>query len=238
MVRNNKQSGQSYVELTLIFGLVALVVIGALRILGLNTSDLYCQVVVGLGGQTETCPGEGVIFWDDFSDDLSNWEFDRGNNWQEEEDELCAGRGEHRAYAANTNAEDYTITLNATLKSGSGYGIFFRANESEVNGYTFQYDRGYGAPGAFIFRKWINGREMSPFRPWQAAPPDFEWYDVARTIVVQVRGNTFTASVDGQVVATAVDEAAPPEPYFTDGRIGIRTWNSEVCFHSIQVTVP
>lgn len=236
----DKQHGQSAVEVALLMGMIVLVVIGVLRVMGVDLQDVFCRVVNGIGLQTAVCPGNGVIFWDDFTDGLDGWEIDRGSNWRVQDGELCAGPGaEHRAYGIDSEGSNYTISLDATLKRGNGYGVYFRANESNVNGYTFQYDKGFGAPGAFIFRKWINGQEMSPFQPWQPAPAGFQWYGVKRHVVIAVQGNTYTASVDGQVVATAVDNATNPAPFFDNGRVGLRTWGgTEACFDNVQITVP
>lgn len=239
ITKTDQQKGQSLVEFALLLALVIISVIAILQIMGISVRDVFCQVVNGLGYHTEACPGDGVVFWDDFSNGLDGWEIDRGNNWRIDDGELCAGPGvEHRAYAIDTEGGDYTVSMDATLKSGSGYGVYFRANDSAVNGYTFQYDRGYGTPGAFIFRKWVNGREMSPFRPWSPAPDGYQWYNVKRRVVVTVRGNTYTATIDGVQVATAVDNEAPPVPFFADGRVGLRTWNAEACFDNVQITVP
>ncbi len=233
------ERGQSAVEYALLMGLTILFVIGILRVLGVDLQGVFCKVVNGIGLHTQACPGDGVIFRDDFSDGLNGWEIDRGSNWRVENGELCAGPGpEHRAYGIDTAGSNYTVSMDATLKSGNGYGVYFRANDSNVNGYTFQYDKGFGTPGAFIFRKWINGKEMSPFTPWQPAPPGYQWYDVKRHVEISVQGNTYTAKVDGQVVATAVDNATNPVPFFDNGRVGLRTWGGETCFDNVQVSVP
>lgn len=236
-----REKGQSVVEVALLILLVAVVVVGILRIVGVDTADLYCKVALGLGRAPAVCAAsDGILFADDFADDdLDNWEIDRGDRWRVEDGELCAGPGQqHRIYASGIEGEDYTISFDATLKSGPGFGVYFRAEDSEVDGYTFQYDEGYGRPGAFIFRKWINGREMRPFRPWSPAPPGYQWYDVKRHFEVSARGNQFTAKIDGAVVATAVDDAVHPVPYYESGGIGLRTWGSEACFDNIVVTTP
>jgi len=234
-----KQRGQSATEVALLLGMIFLLTIGILRLMGLSLQDVFCRVVNGIGLESNACPGDGVTFWEDFSDGLDGWDIDRGSNWRIEDGELCGGPGpEHRAYAVDGAGSNYTISLDATLKSGNGYGVYFRANESNVNGYTFQYDKGFGAPGAFIFRKWINGQEMAPFTPWKQAPPGYQWYDVKRHVVISVQGKSYTASVDGQVVATAVDDAAEPVPFFDNGRVGLRIWGGEACFDNVQITVP
>jgi hypothetical protein len=92
-----------------------------------------------------------------------------------------------------------------------------------MNGYSFQYDPGY-YPGSFIFRKWVNGREIAtPFAVSKA--PGFDWYSAPRDVRVVVKGDTFTAYVDGQPVLTAQDST------YTSGGTGLRTWDStQVCF--------
>ena len=54
--------------------------------------------------------------------------------------------GERRVHAAST-AADYTVTSNATLLSGAGYGIYVRANvntATKITGYCVQVDRAFG----------------------------------------------------------------------------------------------
>lgn len=235
-----KERGQSAVEYALLLVVVALVVIGVLQVLGVSLRDVFCQITNAMGLEVASCPANGAIFADDFSGDLDNWAFDRGGDWEQVDDQLCAGPGgEHRAYVKDLNVEDYTVSVDALLEQGNGYGLFFRANDRNVNGYTFQYDPGYGRPGAFIFRRWINGREMSPFRPYQSAPDGYQWYGTKRRVEIQVRGNELTARIDGQVVARVNDDAEPPVPVYNDGTVGLRTWsNTVVCFDNFQVTIP
>jgi Flp pilus assembly pilin Flp len=92
-----------------------------------------------------------------------------------------------------------------------------------MNGYVFQYDPGY-SPGSFIIRKWVNGRELSvPIAVAKAS--GYDWYNTPRDIQVVVKGDTFTAYVDGTPVLTATDST------YTSGGTGIRTWDStQVCF--------
>jgi len=92
-----------------------------------------------------------------------------------------------------------------------------------MNGYVFQYDPGY-YPGAFIIRKWVNGRELSaPIAVAKA--PGYDWYSSPRDIEVVVEGDTFTAYVDGVEVLTATDST------YATGGSGLRNWDStKVCF--------
>jgi hypothetical protein len=196
-------------------------------------------VIAVLGVHPASCPlSNGALYSDDFSDgDFDDWEVEQGDNWRIEDDELCAGPGpHHRIFAQGSAGENFTISFDGTLKSGRGFGVFFRTSDDDINGYIFQYDEGYGSLGSFIYRKWINGHEMSPFRPYSSAPEGYEWYNVKRHFEVSVQGNTFQTKIDGELVGTAVDNAVPPEPYYDSGRMGFRTWGGEACFDNIVVT--
>lgn len=237
MIRQEK--GQSTLEVTLILMLVVVTTIGIMQLVGVNVASVYCQVIAVLGIHPASCPAsDGVLYSDDFNDgDFDGWEVNQGNDWRIEDDELCAGPGQHhRIFARGSKGEDFTVSFDGTLKSGRGFGVFFRTSNDELNGYIFQYDEGYGSPGAFIYRKWINGHEMSPFRPYNSAPAGYEWYNVKRHFEVSIQGNSFETKIDGEVVATAVDNAVPPEPYYESGLIGFRTWGSEACFDNVIVT--
>ena len=227
------QRGQSLLEFALLLVLVAAVVIGVLVLMGVRLADLYCQIVTGIGMET-TLRTAGPLFQDDFSGGLDDWDFMRGNRWEQEEGQLCAGPGEHQGSAPNSQATDSTISMDVILHQGKGFGVFFRSSMDERGrrqGYIFQYDPGYGK-GQFLFRKWTNGHERPPFA--RSSPPaGFQWIGVKRHIVVVVSGSTFTAKVDGQVVLTAQDSS------YSAGEAGLHTWaNSDVCFDDFTVTVP
>jgi hypothetical protein len=116
----------------------------------------------------------------------------------------------------------------AVLQQGNGYGIYFRANNLDsVDGYSFQFDPGYGS--SFIFRKWVRGNELSPFAR-AYAPAGFEWWNTVREIKVVANGNRFTAYVDGQQVLTGSDAT------YATGGVGFRTWdNTKACFDNLSV---
>jgi len=227
--------GQSLVEYVLILALVAVVVVGALRLLGVNIGSAFCKTVQGVGVQASgICSAGGqFIFNDDFGGGLGNWRLDRGKNWREANGQLCAGPGgEHRAFANNSSGGDYTVSVNANLSSGPGYGVFFRASGTRLNGYTFQYDASSGG-GQFIIRKWVNGYQISPPIATSRPPKGFQWRDTARQIEVVAKGNTFEAYVDGQKVVTGMDNT------YSTGGAGLRTWSgSQTCFDNFQVKLP
>lgn len=240
MHKNRQENGQSMVEFALLITLIVFATVGVLQIVGVDVAGIFCKVISGFGMYPDSCPSpEGYLFFDDFSDDdaLDDWDITRGDTWRIEDGELCAGPGgAHDAYATGSEGEDYTISFDATLKSGNGFGTYYRSTDDRV-GYTFQFDKGYGRPGAFIYRKWINGREMSPFQPRVSAEAGYEWYGVDRHYDIHVQGNTFTTEIDGVVVATAVDNTTNPIPYYENGRVGLRTWGgTEACFDNFTVS--
>lgn len=230
---HDSENGQSLVEYLLVLVLVVVVVIGALRLLGVSLGSLFCSPIQAIGIQASgICSAGGqFIFNDDFGGGLDNWRLDRGKNWREEDGQLCAGPGgEHRAFANNSSGGDYTVSVNANLSSGPGYGVFVRASGARLNGYTFQYEASAGG-GQFTIRKWVNGYQVSPPIATSKPPKGFQWRDTTRQIDVTANGNTFEAYVDGQKVVTGTDST------YSTGGAGLRTWSgSQACFDNFQVS--
>jgi hypothetical protein len=209
-IHRSHQSGQVLSEYALLLVLLLLGLILILTIFGVDLQASYCRVVSAVGF-ANAC---GSYFSDDFNN-LSNWKIVNGT-WQTKDGNLLGGPGEGRIFRDLTQS-DYTITVNgATLNQGNGYGVFFRAtNTSKVNGYSFQYDPGYGA---FIMRKWVNGNELAPFAV--ASAPGYNWYGTSRDIQIVAKGSTFTAYVDGKQVLQGSDST------YSQGGVGLRTWSS------------
>lgn len=229
------ERGQSLVEIVLILALVVVGTIGVLIAYGVSVRDVYCQAVGLFGIESATCQVQTA--WSDGFDDLSMWKITQGKKWNVQNGQLCVGPGgEHRGFTGDSNWTDYTVNFDQTeLNRGSGYGVYIRAtNEPNINAYAFQYDPGYGRPnGAFIFRKIVNGQELSPPIAVSPAPAGYNWYDVSRNVSVQVKGDTYTAYVDGQPVVTAHDGS------YKTGRVGLRTWDgAEACFDNLSITQP
>lgn len=183
---------------------------------------------------TPTEERTGTIFSDDFSGDLSKWTIISGNKWKISSGKLCNGPGEHQILAIGSEGSDYTVSVDANIKSGQGYGIFFRATDSggRLNGYVFQYDPGHGNKGQFQFKEYVNGYERDPMAA-STPPTGFVWYGVQRHISVHVSGNSFYATVDGAVVLSSQSNS------LQSGQAGLRTWGSaDVCFDNFTVTIP
>ena len=138
--------------------------------------------------------------------------------------------GEHRLVFGDAQWTDYTVTVNTTLESGPGYGIYFHADGKEkISGYCFQYDAGYGS-GEFLVRKVVGGKEQSPFQRAKF-PEGFAVYDQSREVSITARGDTTTIKVDGTVIFEFQDET------FTSGMAGLRTWyNTNASFQDVEVT--
>lgn len=221
----NAIKGQGLVEYGLLIALVAIGVILVLQMFGISVQDIYCQAATSLGGG-ESCQIESEYCKDDFAGNMDDWD----NLYRPaavQNGQLCMNRYSmmFNKCSIKENDSDYSVNISgANLNRGNGYGVYFRTTNDHrrQNGYIFQYDPGFRG-GAFLFRKWINGRETAPFA--RAYVPGYQWHGKPRNVQVVVEGNTFTAYVDGEVVLTASDDT------YTEGGAGFRTWNgTEVCF--------
>ena len=219
--RHSATNGQATVEYALLIALMTVVCVLILTLLGVGLRDVYCLIMRPLGID-DACEH---YFFDPFTSGLDKWDIISGR-WDVNDGRLCGGPGEGRMFT-DIPADDYVIDISsATLSQGNGYGVFFRATDTpDFNGYSFQYDPGYQA---FIYRKWVNGRELWP--PFAVARVrDYDW-NAPRHIELKVQGDTFTTYVDGQPVLTATDST------YSEGGIGLRTWdNTKVCFDDLTV---
>ncbi len=240
-----RQSGAETLEFLVVVFLLAIAVIPALYLFAPSLKNTICNIVNSISGTTSDCAGgAATIFQDDFSTCPGAWGSLTGS-LSCVDGRKCSGVNQNVLTLANdTNGQDYTISTNAQLKSGNGYGIVFRAsgpsvgNAKPTNGYSFQYDPGLGK---LVFRKYVNGVEKEPFASYKPTePPAYDWWGGPRDIKVVVKGNTFTAYVDGQQMLEATDND------FTSGQAGLRTWygndkagrGNQSCFDDFKVTTP
>jgi hypothetical protein len=221
--------GQGLLEYVILIALISIGIALVLNLYGLSVRDVYCNIADKISSG-DSCK-VAQICQDDFSTDFKGWSTLEGSGGSVQNGQLCPSNYTRALNTCSTSKrlKDYTYKLNgANLKSGNGYGLIFRAEntKSGMNGYVFQYDPGYGA---FIFRKWANGVELNP--PFAVAPAKgYDWYNVPRDVQVDVKGDTFTAYVDGKPVLTAKDSA------YTSGGAGLRTWDStQVCFDQFGI---
>ncbi len=207
--------GQGVLEYALLLLLLGAALVTVLSATGTSLTEAYC-LTVSLFNEN-AC-----------QTDLVDWELYSGDCTANGAQVCCSNYG--YIFSNDYQGENYTINVSgADLSEGMGYGIYFRTTRENgsFNGYNFQYDPGY-AGGAFLFREWVNGHELSPFgREDQSA---FDWYAKPRDLTIDVNGETFTAYVDGEQVLTGSDES------FGNGGVGVRVWGgSELCIDSISV---
>lgn len=222
-----RSGGQSTVEYAVIIALIAVLVILVLALLGVQLSSVYCTVVGVFTSDAPQCGGAGdtTLLRDPF-DSLDGWNFTSGTGFQLQDGQLAVTEGgEQRGFTGDTNWTDYSVQVEqANLQQGNGYGVYFRvSNEPAINGYVFQYDPGYrgGAypNGAYLIRKVVNGNETAPIAV-TAAPDQYQWTNVTRTVKVDARGSSLTVSIDGATVLQTEDSQ------FASGRVGLRSWDS------------
>jgi prepilin-type N-terminal cleavage/methylation domain-containing protein len=124
---------------------------------------------------------------------------------------------------------DFQVDTTATLDSGSGYGVYFRAtgtSKTKVSGYVFQYDPGVGKK--FIVRKVVNGTESAPIASG-VMPAGFSIYGVAHDVSVSAVGTHIVCKVDGKTVLDFNDST------FSSGGTGLRSWGgASVSFASVK----
>lgn len=216
-MKTSRQFGQGMVEYALLLLLVVLVTFLALQLMGISVREVYCRVA---GGFTPNACAT-TLCKDDFSS--ASGSKVRNGAWQVSNGQLCINGGGivyDKCSMTSLTATDYSASLeSAALKSGDGYGIFFRATDTPAgtNGYAFQYDPGLKG---FVVRKWVSGKEINPPLAYKAVPANYDWYSKPHKLTIKVVGNTFTGYVDGQAVLTGKDSTYP------SGGTGIRTWDS------------
>jgi hypothetical protein len=226
IIFKKRPAGQAIFEYGLVLALLVIVVIVALARYGITLRDSYCTVVSGLGG--DFCKHYCL---DDF-DDAKGWTQLNKDSWKISNRQMCnSSSNEQRIYnscSSQNKLTDYSVNLTDTqLIQGNGYGIFVRLASTEpTNGIVFQYDPGLSG---YVFRKWINGWEVNPALAFKAMP-GYQWYSKAHDITVIVKGNTYTAYVDGEAVLSATDNT------YSSGSVGLRTWDStKMCTGGLSV---
>lgn len=145
--------------------------------------------------------------------------------------------GENRVMSTRKRtSQDMVLSTTATLKSGWGYGVWFRSSVDSsnlVSGYTFQYDPKYG--NKFILRHWSKGSECGTPLAATPFPAGFK-ENIAHHVVVVAKGDTVWASVDGQEIfrvnslAAAIKASPCAYPAPTGTGIGFRTWSTSPSF--------
>jgi hypothetical protein len=147
---------------------------------------------------------------------VSGWTKVRGGNqittYPEGRVEMLTGSGggERRVLAGPSTATDYTVTSNATLRSGAGYGVYVRAtvdSATKLTGYCVQVDHGYST-GQIVVREILGEAELTVPLAHVAVPTGFVWYGTPHILAVTMKGNTMSVSLDGVKTLAIPDLAA------------------------------
>ncbi len=230
---SQKENGQTLIEYGLVIAVIILVIIlsvPSLRESILSVFDRYQDTIEDAG---EMWHSSTYVYSETF-DNMDQWTVSSGEYEIDEEGRLANTKsGEGRIFT-DYYGDDFQMNIDvAQLTQGQGYGIWFRSTntgeDERINGYTFQYDPGYGR-GAFLLRKWEDGREQSPFGRVNA--PDYDW-NAVHNVTLKVEGDQFTAYIDGEVAVTGSDDS------YSSGTVGFRTWgNSRSYFDNINIEEP
>jgi hypothetical protein len=159
------------------------------------------------------------------------------------------GEGERRVLAGSPTATNYTVSSNATLNYGSGYGIFVRTtvdSDTNLTGYCVQLDHGYGE---LIVKLFQNDFQLSGPLAQVAMPAGFDW-NAPHVLSVTVSGNTMSVTMDGSpmidipdldaaTVAATNNSWGVSTPIVAPlaGGYGFRAWSqSQVTLQQMTVT--
>jgi len=179
-----------------------------------------------------------VLGADDFNDGSADgWSLYKGKRWAVDDGKLLGGKEKGRvnknwAFFGDEGWEDYTVSVDAELLAGHGYGLFVRATDlKKVDGYSVKYDQ---QNGVFSVTEYTNGRESKPLASY-SPPAGYDWGG-EKTLTVGVSGDTIQVSVSdiaggGQPVLTVTD------PTYSHGAVGLSTWKKGYAsFDNVTVT--
>ncbi len=233
MRKRSFESGQGLLEYGLIMALAVVALILILQLFGISLRDVYCAVV-SMFSSSGTCAisaKPAALCEDDFSQGLTGWQ-STGSAPQIKSGNFCwRSTQTFNQCSMEKELRDYVIHLeDVVIDQGSGFGVFFRTTfgQQGASGYVFQYDPGmksYGfSNGAFLIRRWMNGKEI--WKPIAQAeiPADFAVYNTPHDIDIVIQGATFTVLIDGEKILEVTDHV------YKDGGVGFRAWsNTTAC---------
>jgi Flp pilus assembly pilin Flp len=228
------EAGQSLVEYCLLLVLIAVIVLGGVWLMGMRVRRAYGTVATSIDASDPVPTPTPTATPTDESSSWDEWYDVSGSGWRAERTTYCVEQyGEHQTFYGAENWTDYVVRVKADLHRGSGYGVYLRATDvSHVSGYLFQYEPTcdyLGQKGCFSLRRVVRGRDQYPFAR-SGAPADYEWYNVARDLELEVKDSSFRVSIDGEEVLVGTDDE------YTHGEVGLRAWDaSEVCFWDFTV---
>jgi hypothetical protein len=114
------------------------------------------------------------------------------------------GKDESSVLSGSPKETDYTVSANATLESGSGYGVYVRATvdaDTKLTGYAVQLDK---TDGALLVNLVQSDVDVAKPIAQVAVPAGFAWKD-PHTMNVTVKGNAMAVSLDGAAMIAIPD---------------------------------
>jgi hypothetical protein len=234
-VSKNRWPGQGLIEYAIILAVLTMVGIAGVRTLN-NIPHGEDKLLSSLNANSPA-PTPPASYCKADMATTNGWDVQSGNSTAltSKDGQICLDGNGTETFAFNDcskawmpDSSDYEVRVDAaTLMKGKGYGIVLRASNYSTtpNAYIFQYDPGLTG---FVFRKWKNGGEsvLDIYYP----PVNYNWFNTPRDIVVQIKGDTMSAYIDGQLVLVAKDSE------YKSGAVGLRTWGSSAaCFGGVQV---
>ena len=212
---------------------------------GVGAPDLQAFVSSGLIKSLPKCPSGGVYVWHSGGADATAdsllcsvhfagssqplWASDWSNaslrrilsgGWTLVNGQLVPALSGGQMLFTTPSPADFRLEADATLSSGSGYGIYFRSTagaNGRLSGYAFQFDPGLG--NKFVVRKVVNGVE-SGLIAVSSMPAGFPIYGSAHHTTITTIGTHTVIKVDGVPVLDFVDAT------FGSGQAGLRSWGS------------
>ncbi|MEJ5312823.1 MULTISPECIES: Flp family type IVb pilin [Anaerolinea] len=217
-----REKGQGLLEYALIILLIAVVSGLVLAVSGVSLREVYDRIVNALSGKTSPASC-GVS-----AAQLANWQALEGN-WRGgiqpgvdgfQVCQLCAGM------LGGYSGSDYLIDLSGVqvenvLPANNGFGMAFRAESTEkgLSGYMFEIEQqNKTKPPVVSITKWVNGVRVNPALGEVELPAGYDW-TTSPNIQIDVRGDTFTAYLDGKPILTVKDTT------YQKGGVGVATKN-------------
>jgi Flp pilus assembly pilin Flp len=241
-----EESGATVVEYAVVICLlVGTIAAGSIALSG-GLQGQFGRVSGGMDGSHAAMNGSptssaaaSTLFADSFGKpgkpEQGQWTFS-GKDWTYSKGQLWAGTpersDERRAFAEGSHSRNYTVTVDATLVYGKGYGVFVRASGERVNGYSFQYERDQDG-GEFKLVKWVNGYLIWPPVVSEKTQKNYQVNGVRRQVEVSALDDNFAVKINGKTVLEGRDDT------HREGKAGLRVWGAgQTRFHAFSVKEP
>ena len=230
-----REKGQGLVEYALIVVGVALAILFALELTGVELSTVFCRVTGALGGQT--CEERSTLFtsscsykFDDASDTEGWYGKDVGSKLTVEDGKLCNTGKSFNYFESCHDTEpdpDFTvylkgITLESTGPKETGIDFMFRTDEQR-NGYRFSYS---STSNVIIIWKRVSSKWI--MIDYAVTPK--EWGSESITYKLVVKGETFTVFKDDEQLLQVKDDTYSSGKYAWRNKPGSKSCIEEISF--------